>query len=64
MKRSQKMRAKASRTRQRIDHARRIWAELDYAQRRTLEIQTGIPLGARDVRPRINRDELSRLRAA
>jgi hypothetical protein len=60
------MKSKASRTRQRIDHVRRIWAELDYAQRRSLEIQTGLPLGARDNRPRISGsfDELSRLRAA
>jgi hypothetical protein len=60
------MSAKASRIRQRIDRVRRGWAELDYAQRRGLEIQTGIPLGAREVRSRINRsfDELSRLRPA
>jgi hypothetical protein len=25
-----------------------IWSELDYAQRRLLEIRTGLPLGARD----------------
>ncbi|MGN6872270.1 MAG: hypothetical protein ACTHMY_28090 [Solirubrobacteraceae bacterium] len=60
------MRQTTLRARRGIVRARRIWAELDYAQRRSLEIQTGIPLGARDVHPRIRRsfDELSRLRAA
>jgi hypothetical protein len=60
------MRLKPSRTRQRIDQAKRIWAELDYAQRRSLELQTGVPLGAREIRPRISRqfDDLNRLRAA
>jgi hypothetical protein len=60
------MKLKASRTRQRIDQAKRIWAELDYAQRRSLELQTGVPFGARDTRPRISRrfDDLNRLRAA
>ena len=28
--------------------AREIWAELDYAQRRLLEIRTGLSLGARE----------------
>jgi hypothetical protein len=60
------MRLTISRTRRGIDRAKRIWAELDYAQRRSLEIQTGIPLGAREMHPRAGRrfDELSRLRAA
>jgi hypothetical protein len=60
------MRVKAFRTRQRIDQAKRIWAELDYARRRSLELQTGVPLGAREIHPRISRrfDDLNRLRAA
>lgn len=29
---------------------REIWAELDYAQRRLLEIRTGVPLTARSIR--------------
>jgi hypothetical protein len=60
------MRLTTFRARRGIQRARRIWTELDYAQRRGLEIQTGIPLGARELRPRISRsfDELSRLRAA
>jgi hypothetical protein len=60
------MRLTTSRTRRGIDRAKRIWTELDYAQRRSLEIQTGIPLGAREIHPRAGRrfDELSRLRAA
>jgi hypothetical protein len=35
--------SRASRT---IGRVRRLWAELDYAQRRLLEIQTGIPIAA------------------
>jgi hypothetical protein len=29
-----------------------IWAELSYAQRRSFEIQTGVPVGARRKAPR------------
>jgi len=60
------MRVKAPRIQRRINHARRIWAELDYAQRRSLELQTGVPMGASKIRSRIGRDfdELNRLRAA
>jgi hypothetical protein len=31
-----------------IRRVREIWAELDYAQRRLLEIRTGLALGARE----------------
>ncbi len=57
---------KASRIQRRINHAKRIWAELDYAQRRSLELQTGVPMGTSKIRARIGRDfdELNRLRAA
>jgi len=60
------MRLTTSRARRGLDRARRIWAELDYAQRRSLELQTGVPMGASTVRARIARDydELSRLRLA
>jgi hypothetical protein len=39
------MRLRISRFVRRI---REVWAELDYAQRRLLEIRTGLPLGARE----------------
>ena len=39
------MRARLARI---IGRIREIWAELDYAQRRLLEIRTGLPLGARE----------------
>lgn len=59
------MRLKTSRTRRGLNRAKRTWAELDYAQRRSLEIQTGLPFGARELRPQIRAfDDLSRLRAA
>jgi len=60
------MRLTTSRARRGLDRARRIWAELDYAQRRSLELQTGVPMGASKARARIARDydELSRLRLA
>jgi len=60
------MTATAPRILRRINRAKRIWAELDYAQRRSLELQTGVPMGASKVRTRIARDfdELSRLGAA
>jgi hypothetical protein len=32
-----------SRPRRTIERVRQIWAELDYAQRRLLEIRTGVP---------------------
>jgi len=43
----------------------RIWSELDYAQRRSFEMRTGVPAGARR-RATISRtvDELERLYAA
>ena len=31
-----------------VRRAREIWAEMDYAQRRLLEIRTGLDLGARE----------------
>jgi hypothetical protein len=60
------MTAKAPRIQRRIDHAKRIWAELDYAQRRSIELRTGVPMGASKIQARIGRDfdELNRLRAA
>jgi hypothetical protein len=60
------MRLKTSRTRRGIDRARRIWSELDYAQRRSMELRTGVPMGTSKPRARVGRDfdELSRLRAA
>ena len=60
------MTAKAPRLQRRIDHAKRIWAELDYAQRRSIELRTGVPMGASKIQARIGRDfdELNRLRAA
>jgi hypothetical protein len=39
-----------SRARRIIGGARQLWAELDYAQRRLLEIRTGIPNLTRDRR--------------
>ena len=60
------MTAKTPRIQRRIDHAKRIWAELDYAQRRSVELRTGVPMGTSKTRARIGRDfdELNRLRAA
>jgi hypothetical protein len=60
------MRLTAPRSQRRVDRVKRIWAELDYAQRRSLELQTGVPMGASKVRARIGRDfdELNRLRIA
>ena len=48
-----------------LRRARGIWNELDFAQRRSFEVQTGVPVGARRGR-RISRtvDELERLYAA
>jgi hypothetical protein len=36
-----------------LSRAKAIWKELDYAQRRLFEIQTGIPVLEREERPRI-----------
>lgn len=47
----------SSKARNLIIRARRIHAELDYAQRRALEIQTGIPL----LRPEQRRTRVARL---
>jgi hypothetical protein len=59
------MRLTTPRTQRRINRAKRIWAELDYAQRRSLELQTGVPMGARENRSRLGGfDDLHRLRAA
>lgn len=41
------MRTKRVRRNSARERARQIWAELDYAQRRLLEIQTGIPVPVR-----------------
>jgi uncharacterized NAD(P)/FAD-binding protein YdhS len=40
--------------------ARRIWAELDHAQRRSFEIRTGVPIESRHVH-RANRDTVEQL---
>ena len=60
------MRLTSTKTRRGLDRAKRIWAELDYAQRRSMELRTGVPMGATTRRARIGGDfdELSRLRAA
>jgi len=60
------MRLRTFKTRRGIDRAKRIWAELDYAQRRSMELRTGVPMGSRERRARIGGDfdELSRLRPA
>ncbi|HTX10163.1 MAG TPA: hypothetical protein VME22_16200 [Solirubrobacteraceae bacterium] len=54
-----------SRTKQAVKRLKRLWGELDYAQRRSFELQTGVPTGARR-RARISRsiDDLERLYAA
>ena len=38
-----------------IGRLARVWAELNYAQRRSFELQTGIPVLTRRARPRIAR---------
>jgi hypothetical protein len=37
-----------------VGRAQHIWAELDYAQRRLFEIQTGIPTRERGAHPRLH----------
>ena len=56
----------ASRAGRAITSVRRMWAELDYAQRRLLEIRTGIPFGTERMhtRKRAEIDELEALYAA
>jgi hypothetical protein len=51
-----------SRIKRATRRAKRLWSELDYAQRRVFEMRTGVPL----TRPNISRsvDELERLYAA
>jgi hypothetical protein len=44
-----------SRLRRLFSRVTQTWAELDYAQTRLLEIQTGIPNLTRPKRPRISR---------
>jgi len=48
-----------------IGRLKEIWAELDYAQRRLLEIRTGVPLLAHTERASVRRtiDELEALYA-
>ena len=48
-----------------VKRLKRLWGELDYAQRRSFEIQTGVPVGT-GKRRKISRsvDELDRLYAA
>ena len=59
------LKATASQVKRLARRFRRVWAELDYAQRRSFEIQTGVPL-RRNHGPRISRtiDELNRLFAS
>ncbi len=45
----------ASRTGRVIGRAKKLWAELDYAQRRVLEIRTGVPLSTPEERRRSRR---------
>jgi hypothetical protein len=49
-----------------IASVRRLWSELDYAQRRALEIKTGVSLTTPGERPGFRRrmEELERLYAA
>ena len=51
-----------SRIKRAARRAKRLWSELDYAQRRVFEMRTGVPL----TRPNVSRsaDELERLYAA
>ncbi len=51
-----------SRVRRTLRHVREIAAELDYAQRRLLEIRTGIPLTPETERALV-RSEIARLEA-
>ncbi len=53
---------KTSRIGQIVDHVSRVWGEMDYAQRRLLEIRTGAELTRREPAP-ISIDELVRLLA-
>jgi hypothetical protein len=46
------MRTTAIRTAQTARRVKRVWAELDYAQRRLLEIRTGVPLTSGENRRR------------
>jgi hypothetical protein len=59
------LKATTSQTKRLVRRFRLVWSELAYAQRRSFEVQTGVPTGARN-RPRISRsvDELERLYAA
>ena len=59
------MTTETSRIKRVARRAKRIWSEMDYAQRRMFELRTGVPARA-DRRPRISRsvDELERLYAA
>jgi hypothetical protein len=54
-----------SRTKRAVVGLKRLWSEMDYAQRRAFEVRTGVSAGA-DRRVRISRsiDELERLYAA
>jgi hypothetical protein len=59
------MKTATSRIKRVARRVKRIWSELDYAQRRMFEMRTGVPARAQR-RPRISRsvDELERLYAA
>jgi hypothetical protein len=54
-----------SRAKRAISRARRIWSELDYAQRRLFEIRTGVRATAPEMRASVRRqvEELERLYA-
>ncbi len=43
-----------ARVRRTIRHLRQIWAEMDYAQRRLLELRTGMSFDARPERRRVS----------
>lgn len=59
------LKATASQAKRLVRRFRHVWSELQYAQRRSFEVQTGVPLRPAK-RPRISRtiDELERLFAA
>ncbi len=57
--------AKHSHVSRALGRAKRIWSELDYAQRRLFELRTGVPSTTPERRPSLKAriDELERLYA-
>jgi hypothetical protein len=53
----------ASIGRRTVGYVKDLWAELDYAQRRLLEIQTGMPIQRERARVQAEIDELEALYA-